>query len=355
MTRLFEWQARPFIVAEVGSNWANLDHCLESIKVAKECGADAVKFQLFSPNDLYGPGLVQWNCIKWLSDTECWIDYQTPYLNPFWLPLLKAMADECEIEFMCTAFSPEMVAAVDPYVLVHKVASSDLCYLQLLEAVAKTGKPVLLSTGASTEAEIRQAIAYFPKRDDDDRLYGSNGVILLYCVASYPAKSIDLRVIDILDTLASKTSCFGVGLSDHSTDYVGHPVSAGSNPGVLVLEKHFTAYPELATPDRPHSLTPSEFKTMVQHIRGDIQPKIGPTDEERDMLLKHNRRLIATREIALGDVLEYGNNYGAYRSLVEDKRGLSPFHWQTVEGTTARLAIPRGTSIGEGDFHTKEE
>lgn len=304
MTRLFE--AKPFIIAEVGSNWETLEHCLESIRVAKECGADAVKFQAFNYKALYGFEAEENPCSLPLN----------------WLPHLKACADRHGIEFMCTAFSPDLVAAVDPFVEVHKVASSDAAWPQLLDAVAKTGKSVLLSTGAKSELEIALATCHFPDR-----------VVPLYCVAAYPAGFVDFSVmVDICG-----------GFSDHTIGITAAVEAA--RQCAIVIEKHFTAFPDLKTPDREHSVTPAEFKVMVDFIRGTRKSEIGPTPEESAMLLRHNRRLIATRDIAVGEKLTYGETYGAYRSLKDDSQGLSPFDWEDVEGRPARESVARGDPI----------
>jgi len=326
VTRLFE--AKPFVIAEVGSSWRTLNDCIQSIGVAKAVGADACKFQAFTHNDLYGLGEKPWPHVPG----------ESPYLDVSWLPALKEKADACGIELMCTAFSPELVAAVDPFVTVHKVASSDLSWPQLLQAVARTGKPVLLSTGASSVGDIQAALLTMAPAIFDK--------VLLYCVAAYPALQVDLSVMHQLQKLAGEGMV--VGFSDH-TPGITVAVEA-CRQGARVLEKHFTAFPDLESPDRGHSLTPDEFKLMVDHIRGVRKPTIGPTPEERDMLLRHNRRLLATRDVKAGEVLRYGENFGAYRSLVDDTRGLSPFAWESVEGRTARVDIGRGTGIGPGDF-----
>lgn len=310
MTRLFE--AKPFIVAEIGSNWTTLPECLASIAAAKRVGASAAKFQLYDHEALYGepaPGV--WQPGEPLKGC----------LPQAWLPQLKAMCDDAGIEFMCTAFSPELVAVVDPYVSVHKVASSDAAWPQMLEAVARTGKPVLISHGAKTDEESDRIGNFFGDRYHED-------VIPLYCVANYPADYTDVAV---------------EGLSDHTLGYTACVLAA--QHGAKVIEKHFTAFPDLDTPDRPHSLTPDQFARMVKLIRGE------PVEsEEKDMYLRHNRRLIATRDIPLGESLRYGVNFGSYRSLKDDTRGLSPFEWERVNGRMAAKAIGRGDAIGEGDF-----
>lgn len=309
MTRLFT--AKPFVVAEVGSNWRDLGQCIASIEAAKRCGADAVKFQAFNYEALYG--------LKY-SSTGSGIDNATLPLE--WLPNLKRAADALGIEFMCTAFSPELVAVVDPFVSVHKVASSDATWPQMLEAVAKTGKPSLVSFGAKTYGEIGNAL----------KILGSNATPMR-CVAAYPADFYSLGDVG---------EWINWGLSDHSLGY-SVPVYA-SKRACLVIEKHFTAFPDLDTPDRPHSLTPAQFTRMVKLIRGE------PVEsEETAMFLRHNRRLIATSDIEPGQHLRYGVNFGAYRSLKDDTRGASPLDWEKVNGRMAKGEIKRGASIALED------
>ncbi len=339
MSKLHE--SRPFIVCEIGSNFVTLEHCLDSITLAHRAGADAVKFQAYDWPSLYGidqisvTGTIPYGMMipRWKT--------MVGQLPMEWLPELAKEACRIGVELMITAFSPELVLAVDPYVSVHKIASSDLNYPQLLEAVAKCGKPVLLSTGAATEGDIGRALDILDGYDCD--------TTLLYCVASYPARTVDLRVMELLEERFD----IEVGFSDHTTDVVGTPIVACAW-GATVLEKHVTFFPELDTPDRPHSLTGEEFKLMVDQIRGEVAPEIGPTSEETAMVSRHRRRLIATRDIAVGERLVYGENYGAYRALQDDDHGMSPFLWNQAklgpEGKGARVAITKGKGIGPGDF-----
>lgn len=313
MTRLFK--AKPFIISEVGSNWQTLDQCLGSILGAKEVGADAVKFQLFDHEALYGepaPGV--WQRGEPLKGC----------LPQAWLPKLKAEADRVGVEFMCTAFSPELLAVVDPYVLVHKVASSDAAWPQMLEAVKATDKPVLISSGGKEASEFVKAL----------RLLEGSPVIPLICTAAYPADFCNPQSLEETDG--------GWGFSDHTLGYTTTCLAA--KYGAIVIEKHFTAFPDLDTPDRPHSLTPDQFSRMVKLIRGE------PVEsEEKAMFLRHNRRLIATRDIPAGQSLRYGVNFGAYRSLVDDTRGASPFDWEKVSGRMAKGEIKRGAAISLED------
>lgn len=329
MTRLFD--TKPFIICEIGSNWRDLRDCIESIGIAKAVGADAVKFQLWSYEDLYGFGPPE-------GEEKTFIPGEMPI---DWLALLKEKADACGIEFMCSVFEPNIVDYVDTFVSVHKVASSDLSYPQLLKAVAKTGKPVILSTGASSKGDVSKAVEFLSEAGARDRL------VLMYCAAAYPSRRHNLYLMQEL------REAFGlpVGLSDHSQDVIYAPLSAARHFGAIAIEKHFTAFPDLDTPDRGHSLTSDEFKIMVDYIRGKRDGGgFNPTSEEKAMFLRHNRRLVATKDVAPGEVLKFGENYGAYRSLEDDAHGLSPFCWLSVEGHRAAKEIKRGKGIGPGDF-----
>lgn len=326
MTRLFE--AKPFIVAEIGSNWRDLRDAVSSISLAKQCGADAVKFQLFSPSALYG-----------------FDGGPDAYSLPLdWLPKLKGKADACGIEFMCTAFSPELVAAVDPFVEIHKIASGDLAYPQLLKAVGATGKPVLLSTGASSKTDVAMAVKTLMEA-------GAGKIVLLYCNAAYPSVHHNLYQM----TWMAKAYGLPVGLSDHSIDAIYCPLSATREFGAVVIEKHFTAFPDLDSPDRPHSLTSDDFKIMCDHIREKVQTdEFNPSRDERVMFMRANRRLVATQDLNEGDELRFGKNYGAYRTLEDDTHGLSPFCWDDKEygpeGKTVAQAVKRGKGLGTGDY-----
>jgi len=329
VTRLFE--VRPYIIAEIGSNWLTLSDCLESIAKAKMVGADAVKFQAFSHEALYG-----WDDRK----LDALGSVERHQLQLTWLPKLREKADACGIELGVTAFSPELVAAVDPYVGWHKVASSDCAWPQLLEAVRRTGKPVVISFGAHGRVDVEEALR---------RLEGTPRVAM-YCVAAYPAYHVDLAAGELFYEILPPyrpDEPVGVGFSDHSLG-TGLALEAASQ-GCTVIEKHVT-FIDADTPDRPHSLDADGFKLMVDTIRGKRVPTLGPTPEERAMVLRHNRRLIATRDVAQGETLRYGENFGAYRSLEDDYRGLSPWAWEQVEGKRATKAIARGKGVGPGDF-----
>lgn len=395
-----------FIIAEVGSNWSTLEDCLYSINMAKTCGADAVKFQAFDNQALYGVRArkhitidkldslyeISWDpervrklsrSVRYqIQDIEAWyieesgkndgkitVAYFKQYFKEYgikpsvleqmlstcdqfdslaqdvymdgqlpleWLPKLKAHADAKGIELMCSAFSPELIDAVNPYVNVHKVASAELTHKRMLEKLRKIGKPVILSTGASGDGDIGMAL---------DCL-GSTPTALLYCISAYPARTTRLEHIDLLRARFDRL----VGFSDHSTDIFTIPAEAIFQHQACILEKHVNFIDGLQSPDSPHSLTTSEFKLMVTRCRNNLAIEARQSHEESEMVTKHNRRLIVVSPMAAGDRFVEGSNFGIYRSLSEDTRGVHAFLVDQVNGTKATREIKAGEAIGPGDF-----
>jgi sialic acid synthase SpsE len=341
----------PYIIAEIGSNWTSLEDCLSSIHQAKIAGADAVKFQMFTHEDLYG-----FDCM--VCDTQS-SDHAKPVhqwnhgieLDPKWLPKLKAEADKRGIDFMCTAFSPEGYDLVNTYVDIHKVASSECCHLRILQKLRQLGKPVILSTGAKGVEDIHLAVDVLTK--PIMQFAEPVPTILMYCVVAYPANEIDLKQIR---NLRMKFDCLS-GHSDHSTDVYVIPRRAcqyddpsdqcidDEAGNACVLEKHFTIDSNMNTPDTPHSLNPDQFKKMVSTIRGGVWNDFGPTPQEKTALLRYNRRLVAIKDVAPGDTLKEGENFGIYRSLKDDTRAAHPFMIDRVNGSVAKVEIKAGDGI----------
>lgn len=205
----------------------HLDDCFESIRAAKDAGADIVKFQYFTHEKLYGfPGVMR------------------SELPSHWLHQLAYTAVEAGLEFMCSVFDPFDVELIDPYVKRHKLASAEVHHIALIKEMARTGKEVLVSNGCATNSDIAYCLSAF--RDN---------MVLMDCCPEYPSKRHFFP-----DEIEGKW-----GISDHSLDIFQTPALA-KVAGASYLEKHFTAFPDLGSADRPHSLTSSEFKEMVQFI-----------------------------------------------------------------------------------------
>lgn len=306
-----------YIIAEIGSNFRNESDCKDSISLAKNLGADAVKFQMFSHHDLYGYG----------SEEEALIKQE-------WLPRLAQKAENVGIDLMCTVFNPRKVAIIDKYVASHKVASSDCNYPELLSAINATGKRVFLSTGACSSREIEAAYEHLQNCE----------VVLMYCKADYPSKTADPTQIAAMREFFK----LEVGFSDHTMDAICAPMVAMAN-GACAIEKHVNFFDLTSTPDAAFSLNREEFRLMCDCIKGKYKPAFMlPT--EKEMLLMHKRRLVATKCISEGETLKYGVNFGAYRVKANDSAGFTPFADFSVDGKKAAVDIEHGEPIGVGMF-----
>lgn len=303
------------IIAEIGSNYHIREDCLASIKKAKLAGADVAKFQLFTHEELYG------------FPQPAGSPDGGQYLPRDIIPDLKAFADRCEIEFMCTPFSVDGIDFLDPYVRRFKVASSNLLHYEMLERLNEIKKPVILSTGGHY---ISQAVVAAGMLKDCD-------VTVMYCVADYPARYINFfKMLKLMEHFPK------VGYSDHSEDILNIPMMAKTY-GAVILEKHvnFTNWND--TPDAPHSLSGDEFKLMVNNLKG----REVPIEFGEDKMRSHWKvRCIAIKGIECGEKLEYGTNFGIFRSKRLDIFGLNPLEADLLNGKQTNRAYCRGDGIG---------
>ncbi len=230
-----------YIIAEAGSNHdGDYNQALELISIAVEAGCDAVKFQLIPP------------------------------FRREWLEKLNAdCSDEPSIDFLATPFDLDAVAALDAIdVPAIKIAAPELVYLELIEAAAATGRPLIISTGMATWDEIEQALEVVG--DGHVTLVGDGHVTLLQCTTRYPtpANQINLRAIEEM-SIRFQVPC---GLSDHSLG-IAIPIGAAAR-GANIIEKHFTISRDLKGPDHPFAIEPHELNKMVQGIR-EVEKALG--------------------------------------------------------------------------------
>lgn len=308
------------IIAEVGSNWEVLEDCVFSIKKAKESGADAVKFQYFNAKELYGPKAA--SVYHEMPDT--------------WLPILKDYADKNYIEFMCTAFSPEGYREVDPFVNVHKIASSEMNHPGILQTVKQMGKPAIVSTAGFLKNEIHQAVVRLKDIP----------VTVLYCVGDYPAKLVDFRHLEALRDYMGPG--YAIGYSDHSNDVMNIPRLAKQH-GATVIEKHVD-FIGLDTPDSPHSLNQDEFRLMCLNLRSEVSPDETWLYSNNKMRSQYHRRLVTTKPVKPLETFGLGRNVEVYRGTYECAKAISPFDSHLVEGKRCKRAVNEGHIITLDDL-----
>lgn len=338
-----------FIIAEAGSNWrmgtAVRDRAMARalIEVAAQAGADAVKFQTYRAQTVYVPNAGE---SEYLSEagikediSAIFDDLSMPYEM---IGELAAYCAECGIIFMSSPFSVADFQAVDPYTPLHKIASYEISHLRLIEAAARSGKPLILSTGASAPDDIQWALDWFYE-------CGGTAIALMQVTAKYPAP-LDTLALRVIPTLAD----YGVpvGLSDHSLDPVIGPVGAVAL-GASVIEKHYTLDKRLPGPDHAFALDPEELALMVLSIRN-MEAALGASEKqvqpaEAELYHFARRTLQAVQPIKAGDTLQEGVNVDILRPG-QQRAGLHPKYLAEIEGKRARRNIPLGDGIMEGDY-----
>jgi N,N'-diacetyllegionaminate synthase len=321
-----------FIIAEAGVNHnGSLEYAKKMIDTAKLAGADAVKFQNFTAEEIATSGAEK---AEYQRETTCRDESQYDMLKKLELQEweFRNLADYAkarDIIFMSTPFSSRGVDALEKIgVPAYKIASGEITNFPLLEYIAKKGKPVILSTGMSTLDEIDEALNTL-------RSAGAKEIILLHCITSYPAKMEEVN----LTAMALLKSTFGlpIGLSDHTLGITA-PIAAVAL-GACVIEKHFTLDRNLPGPDQKASLEPSALKALVTAVR-DVEKALGngfkqPTEDEEKIRLISRRSIVAGIEIPKGAILTEG-----MLALKRPGTGIAPKDLKKLVGKKAKKTIP---------------
>ncbi|MGB5253627.1 MAG: pseudaminic acid synthase [Sedimenticolaceae bacterium] len=326
----------PLMVAELsGNHGGRLENALALIDAAADAGADLIKIQTYRPDtitiDHDGPGF-RIESGLWQGRTlyELYQEAHTPWE---WHAALFAHARERGVPLFSSPFDPSAVDLLESLDCpAYKIASFELVDVGLIARVAATGKPVILSTGMATPAEIDEAVATLSHR-------GTRDLVLLHCTSAYPAPidEANLRSIAMLrDRYA-----LPVGLSDHTLGSTV-PIAAVAL-GACMIEKHFVLSHDDEAVDRAFSLDPPAFAVMVSQCRQAWQTlgrmQSGPTDGEQNHL-GHRRSLYAVSDIPAGTVITAEQ----VRSI-RPGHGLHPRALPAVIGSRATVDIARGTPI----------
>ncbi len=333
-----------FVIAEAGSNWKcgtyeeDLNQAKNLIKIASKSGADAIKFQTYRPETTYvsNPG-----GSKSLSYSENIDTIFEKHAMPYeMIPKLVEFCKEENILFMSSPFSVEDAKAIDPFTEIHKVASFEINHIKLLEFLASTKKPIIISTGSSTYDEIDFCVNLLKENGCDE-------IILLQCTSKYPCSMESLN-LSVIPKMKSKYN-LPIGFSDHSTDPIIAPlVSIGL--GATVIEKHFTIDKNLSGPDHSFALTPDELKQMINSIRNtELAYGTGKKEileEEFETRKFAKRSLQAITDISKGDILELGMNFDVLRPG-DRIRGLDARFLFNINGKKSKLDVIKGDGINK--------
>jgi len=326
-----------YIIAEVSANHHHeIQEAIDLIHIAKDCGADAVKIQTYTPDTLtidcdnkhfkIGKGSI------WEGQNLYQL-YAEAFMPWEWTPRLIEEAKQADITLFSSPFdntSVDFLGALN--MPAYKIASFELVDHPLIARVAQTGKPVIMSTGMGTLREISEAVEVLLAN-------GCDQYALLKCTSSYPALANEANLARIAHM--AETFQVPIGLSDHTMGSTV-PIAAVAL-GACIVEKHFTKSRSVAGPDSSFSMEPGEFKEMVQAIRI-AEQAIGHvtydlTEKEKSSRV-FRKSIFVVKDIAAGEKLTTDNT-----RVIRPGYGMEPKLLDKVIGLTASQNLKRGTPL----------
>jgi len=339
-----------YFIADIGANHdGSIERAKYLIKLAKQAGADAAKFQNFK-----APKIVSDYGFKSLGDQQShqakWKKsvfeiYQDASVPADWTPELKAFCEVTGIDYFTSPYDFETIDQVDPFIPAYKVGSGEIDWLEALEYMANKGKPVLLATGAATIGEVQTAVRTILAKNQQ--------LVLMQCNTNYTGSLENYNNVhlNVLKTYRVMFPDLILGLSDHTP---GHSAVLGAVAlGARVIEKHFTDDNDREGPDHPFAMNPATWSAMVKNTR-ELERALGShekfvADNEKETVILQRRCLRAARTIKAGETL--------YRDMIDVLRpatpgAILPNEVGHVIGTKALVDIPQGkefywTMLGE--------
>lgn len=335
------------LIAEIGVNYydiavkeniSNIDAAKKMVREAKNAGVDAVKFQTYKAETIAAKESPSYWDTTEETETSQYALFKkfdsfgyNEYLE------LSTYCKEIGIDFMSTAFDNESADYLDELMDIYKISSSDLTNIPFIEYQARKNKPIIISTGASNEYEIDNALQAICR-------YNSKTIVLMHCVLEYPTpyKHADLNQIV---SLREKYRDVVIGYSDHTKpDFSYDVVKTAYNLGATVIEKHFTLDKSLKGNDHYHAMDATDAKRMVEgisfidNIRGEYG--IRCLDSEQTARLNARRSLVAACDIMKGQTITVG--------MLTHKRpgtGISPADIKYVIGKRCNRNIKEDTIL----------
>ncbi len=325
-----------YVIAEMSANHGgSFEKALAIVRAAKEAGADAIKLQTYTPDTMTidcSNEYFQLDHPLWKGNTlyQLYKEAQTPWE---WHKPLKIEADKHGLHFFSTPFDETAVDLLETLdVPAYKIASFELIDDVLLRKVARTHKPIIMSTGMATQEEIQHALDVLHQN-------GAKDLALLRCVSSYPAKPEQMN----LSLIMSMRQKFNVvtGLSDHTINSVSSiaAVVLGAN----IIEKHFKVSTNDQSHDTAFSLSLEQFRSLVHDIRlaesSVGQSCYGPASSEKESL-KFRRSLFFIKDMRQGDIITQENI-----RVIRPGHGLAPKEIERILGKRVKKAVRRGEPV----------
>lgn len=319
-----------YIIAEIGHNHqGNLETCKSMFSAAKYAGANAVKLQKRNNRELYTKAFYNSVYNNENSYGSTYGEHRDALeFDENQYKELKKFAKEIGIDFFATAFDSSSLQFLENIEMpAYKVASADLINTPLLKEIAKTGKPILLSTGGGTFEDIDRAVKTITQINDQ--------LIILHCTASYPANVEDMH-LRVIPKLIERYPEFVIGLSDHENGI--DAASIGYMLGARVFEKHFTLNRAFKGTDQSFSLEPDGLRKLVRNLNR-IPVLLGSDkkelrESEKLPLGKMYKSLVAKMDLKKGTILSLENI-----ALKSPGGGLPPYEIDNIIGKTLNVSI----------------
>lgn len=332
--RLINEKSKPYIIAEIGVNHeGSIDQAKRLIDQAKHGGADAAKFQSYKAGTLaskHSPSYWDTSKEPTLSQYALFKKYDNFGPDDF-----VTLAEHCQnvgIDFLSTPFDDAAIEFLEPIVPFFKIASADLTNIPFLRKVASKGKPVVLSTGASTLGEIDVAVKALT-------LAGCKDLALLHCILNYPTENSNahLRMIEGLKRAYPNKI---IGYSDHTLpDDAMTSLVTAYLLGAVILEKHFTHDKSLPGNDHYHAMNQQDLKRLVDLIKN-IDTLMGQSDFKEPIVTEAISRKNARRSIVLTrDVIAGHQITSDDLTYKRPGTGISPLYWDEVLGRRTSSAL----------------
>ena len=335
-SRMVTDDSPPYVIAEIGVNHeGSMDLAKKLIDLAKEGGADAAKFQTYKADTLASRNSpAYWDLSKEPTTSQFKLFQKYDSFGPGEYRELARHCGEVGIEFVSTPFSRDAVEVLDPLVPFFKIASADLTNTPLLRQVAATGKPVILSTGASTAHEVRDAVKTL-------RDAGCDELSLLHCVLNYPTADENAH-LGMITALRREYPELLIGYSDHTVPDEGMTALCTAwLLGARVIEKHFTHDKSLPGNDHYHAMDADDLRRFIANVAR-LDSMVGSKASVVSIESEEISRLNARRSIVLDVDVTAGTELT--EEMLTYKRpgtGVSPVHWDEVIGRTAARDLER--------------
>ena len=327
-----------FIVAEMSGNHSGkLKNALKIVKLAKKCGADAIKLQTYKPSTItLNSNKKDFKIPKkspWFKYKNLWNLYKNAHTPWEWHEEIFKEAKKNKLSFFSSPFDETAVDFLEKIgCQAYKIASPEINHIPLIERISKTKKPVILSTGLANYSEIEKAVSILRKNN-------SNKIIILKCCSSYPADYEELNLLTIKE-IKKKFKTLS-GFSDHTIGSIA-PITSVALGGKMV-EKHFIFNQKVKTVDNFFSSGPIQFKEMVGQIRK-VEKSIGiityKISKKSKISLNGKRSIYVSNDIQKGQKISKNNI-----KVVRPSYGLNPKFFERVLGKKTIKNLKAGSRL----------